>query len=299
MTRVATPDRPPRVGTFNVLYFPDADEAQSDDEDGTDIAWLACLISGLEVDLLALQEFKNTPRALDKRSELIAQLNQRTGGDWHIETVSCLPANVQHPGFLYDRRRVTASHVREIPALSPDGACSNRVSPGLAGYFSIANGLDFHLVSVHLEAYGERRSLENRARSVALMAQVAREAQALVPDSDVLFAGDFNTTGCKDCEPAVTSEEEIQTVRTTFMREPNTLRLVGADLTCSKPGGGLLDHFAISTSFSELPAGSLARVGGICAETQCARLREWHEEATERVSDHCPLSLELSAVDDD
>ena len=43
----------------------------------------------------------------------------------------------------------------------------------------------------------------------------------------------------------------------------------------------------------------MANVSGICAETSCSRLREWHEDATEQVSDHCPLTLDLQAADDD
>jgi endonuclease/exonuclease/phosphatase family metal-dependent hydrolase len=292
--------RLPRIGTWNIVYFPDADEEQQDDEDGTDIDWLSCALSNLDVDILAIQEFKLTKRSQEKQAELIAQLNQRTGGDWAIELAGCAPAEVQHPGFLYDKSRVSGAHFREIPILNPYEECSNRVSPGFAAYFSIAGGPDFHMVSVHMEAYPEERSLEGRAQSVSVMDQVAQEAFALVPDTDVIFAGDFNTTGCDDCSSKLSSEEEIERLRGTLVTLDPPLTLVDADLACSNAAGAvLMDHFVVDASLSELPAASIAQVGGICAETSCSRLREWHEEATERVSDHCPLTLELSALDDD
>lgn len=290
-------ERAPRIGTWNLLYFPDADEERADDEDATNIPWLACAIGNLDVDILAIQELKITERSKEKQAELIGRLNARTGGDWRIEAASCEPTNVQHPGFLFDASRVTGSDFRELPELSPSARCTNRVSPGFAGYFRIAGGPDFHMIAVHLEAYPEKSSFRSRERSVALMGTIAQQANALIADRDVIFVGDFNTTGCDECDPKISSDEEVERVRDNLILLEPSLTLVDANLSCSKPGGGLMDHFVLTDSLAE--GGPLAQVGGICAETSCGRAREWHEEATERLSDHCPVTLELLTSDRD
>lgn len=283
-----------------MLYFPDADEWEADDEDeATDIGWLACAIASIDVDILAVQEMKITDRSERKQRELITLLNARTGGDWKFELASCSPARVQHPGFLFDRSRVTGSEFREIPLLNPDEECSNRVSPGFAGYFSIVGGPDFHLVAVHMEAYPEKASLESREQSVERMGQVAQEAYAIIPDTDLIFAGDFNTTGCDECDREISPKDEVERIRGALPQLEPALRLVDASLECSKPGGSLLDHFVVDAQLAELSAGARAEVRGICQESNCSRLREWYERATERLSDHCPLTLDLAAADDD
>lgn len=282
------------------MYFPDADtEPEEDPSEATDVAWLACAIASLDVDVLAVQEFKRTKRALEKRGELITLLNERTSGDWQLRLAECQPDDVQHPGFLYDASRVTGGHFRQIDAIHPEPVCDNRKSPAFGGYFSIANGPDFHLIVLHLDAYPEKRSLEGRMYSSSKLGELAEQAYGIVPDRDVVYTGDFNTTGCDECEPALSSQEEIAQLRDTLAHLQTPLTLLEADLTCSKPGGSLLDHFVVMPGMAELPAGARAQVLGSCAEAGCERLREWHQESTERLSDHCPLLLELTALDDD
>ena len=295
--------RPPRVGTWNIRYFPDSQEGpQSDADEATDVPWLACAITSLGVDVLAVQEFKTTPEALEKQRELIDLLNSRTGGDWNIELAGCEPTEVQHPGFLYDAARVTGQHFREVPLLNPRAECSNVASPGFAGYFAINGGPDFHFVSVHYESGTGPSAVEGRTHAVSVMPDVAAEAQTLVADTDVLFAGDFNTSGCDECSPVLTSEEEITTVVAQFDEPTHPLRLIGASEGCSREDGDntfLLDHFAAADAMQEVPTDGVATVSGICDEINCGRLRNWHEDARKRLSDHCPLTLDLSASDQD
>jgi endonuclease/exonuclease/phosphatase family metal-dependent hydrolase len=295
--------RAPRVGTWNIRYFPDSQEAaQSDEGAATDVPWLACAIATLDLDVLAIQEFKNTPEAVTKQQELIAGLNQHTSGDWQIQLAPCTPDDVQHPGFLYDASRVTGSQFREIPSLNPEPVCSNYVSPGFAGYFGIEGGPDFHFVSVHMAAGTNGGSVEDRGYSVSAMQAVVADAQLLVPDTDVIFAGDFNTSGCDECDPSLSSESEIRNVSDQLVQFAPPLSLLPATESCSREDGDnsrLLDHFAVAQSMQEVPAGSESHVSGFCEETSCSRLREWHEEARDRLSDHCPLTLDLAATDAD
>jgi endonuclease/exonuclease/phosphatase family metal-dependent hydrolase len=293
-------ERAPRIGTWNILYFPDAqEEPQGDEEKATDVAWLACAMASLDVDILVVQEVKQSAAARDKQRELIDRLNEWTDGDWRIELSTCEPHDVQHPGFLYDANRVTGSQFRDVPVLSPNGECSNDVSPGFAGYFSIETGPDFHLIAVHMEAYKTAYALASRRDSVAAMAQVATDARAIVADDDVIFAGDFNTTGCDECDPAVSSSDEVLALNREVRLLDVPCSLLPASLACSHPGGSLLDHFVVAESMQELPPGAIAEVAGICSETECSHPHEHYQLAIERVSDHCPITLELAGADQD
>ncbi len=304
--RVAKPSassRPPRAGTWNIRYFPDSQEGQQSDADkATNVSWLACAIASLEVDVLAIQEFKTTPESQSKQQELIELLNTRTGGDWQIQLAGCQPNDVQHPGFLYDAQRVTGQHFRDVPLLNPDPVCSNDASPGFAGYFSVKGGPDFHFISVHMHSGYSADALDGRGHAISVMPDVMAEAQALVADTDVVFAGDFNTSGCDECNPKLASEEEIASVVSEFDTAGHPLRLVGASESCSREDDDrsyLLDHFAVADSMQEVPASSISQVSGICKEVSCGRMREWHEDARERLSDHCPVMLDLVAQDQD
>lgn len=293
--------RPPRVGTWNIRYFPDSEEQENAETRGTHVSWLACAIASLDVDVLAVQEIKNTEKGLRKRKELLQLLNERTNGDWRLETASCAPAGVQHPGLLWNASRVSASALRDVPALNPNAECDNYASPGFAGYFEIQGGPDFHLIAVHLAVGASPSAVADRAESIAAMQSAAREARALVPDDDVVFAGDFNTGGCDECDPEVSHLEEVATIAAVLPSYDPPLSLVPANEPCSwhnDSGSRLLDHLVVSASMRELEPGAVAGVTGIC-HGSCARLTKWYELAYLELSDHCPVLVDLSASDDD
>jgi endonuclease/exonuclease/phosphatase family metal-dependent hydrolase len=292
----------PRVGTWNIRFFPDHEAEPTEEDDGTDVAWLACAIASLDVQLLLVQEFKLTEESLQKQKDLIAGLNGHTGGDWRLELATCQPAEVQHPGFLYDASRVTASNLREVSILNPNTECSNEVSPGFAGYFSIKGGPDFHAVVVHMHTGEAATSVEKRAQSIAAMVPARNEAVALVPDNDIFFAGDFNTSGCDKCSPALSSEQEIANISQTLSTFDPVFRLLPASERCSREDGSnshLLDHFAVAASMQEIPEGTIAHVSGLCEAIQCDGDRYLDLEARDNLSDHCPVLVDLAASDDD
>jgi hypothetical protein len=299
----STPDSTPRIGTWNVRYFPDSQEGpQTDEEKATNVQWLACAMASLNVDVLAVQEFKTTDASLEKQDELIQRLNELTAGDWQIQLAPCEPKEVQHPGFMYDATRVTGSNFREIPALNPGPTCNNEASPGFAGYFSIHGGPDFHLIAVHFQAGSTATTMEKRDYSIGTMQSVMDEANGVVPDTDIFFTGDFNTAGCTDCDPVVSSLDEVSELAGTVSTMPTPSWLVGASEDCSRhvdDDPPLLDHFVLSQSTEEVPTDAVAHVGGICEETHCDRLSNWLEDARDTLSDHCPVTLDLSANDQD
>ena len=297
----SAPSRPPRIGTWNIRYFPDGREApQPEAASATDVHWLACAIASLHVDILAIQEFKATPPALRKQRELIARLNQLTSGDWRADLASSPPPDVQHPGFLYDGRRVTALHVRDIPSLNPLPVCSNEASPGFGAYFRIEGGPDFHLIAVHLSAGARRKSLDNRRLSISRVPKAIEEAFSLARDEDLIFTGDFNTSGCEDCDGALAADAEILELGRSVAALKPSLQLLGASESCTwldDADAFRLDHFIVSRSSKAVTGTAVANVSGICKETRCTRLRQWLVDARERLSDHCPVTLDLARED--
>ena len=295
------PLRSPRIGTWNIRYFPDArEEPQPDAAAATDVRWLACAIASLEVDILAVQEFKATPHALQKQRELVANLNQLTSGNWRIELASSPPPDVQHPGFLYDARRVTAMHLRDIPNLNPLPVCNNEASPGFGAYFRIEGGPDFHLIAVHLPAGARKKSVDDRKLSISRMPKAIEEALSLVRDEDLIFTGDFNTSGCEDCDRALGADAEMLALGRSVAALKPSLRLLDASESCTwldDADAFRLDHFIVSQSSKTVAGRAVANVSGICKETHCKRLRQWHVDARERLSDHCPVTLDLAKGD--
>jgi hypothetical protein len=114
-------------------------------------------------------------------------------------------------------------------------------------------------------------------------------------DRDVVVTGDFNTSGCKDCEPAIDSVSETRTLAESITSFQTPLRLLPANGTCSfvldnQPM--LLDHFLVAMDMVEVPASARALVSGYCGAAQCKDVVPT-ANAELRMSDHCPILLEL------
>jgi endonuclease/exonuclease/phosphatase family metal-dependent hydrolase len=294
--------RAPRIGTWNIRYFPDASEGpQSDPDEATDVQWVACAIASLETDILVVQEIKNSEAGLAKQAELIERLNELTGGDWRFELDQCEPVDVQHPGFLFDQRRVTGTEFREIPSLNPDPVCSNSVSPGFAGYFAIEGGPDFHVIAVHSQVGNSQGAFEKRAGIVAALEAATTDAVAINSDTDVIIAGDFNSVGCETCDPVLSNQDEVATLESTIAAFEAPLALLPVSESCTRIADEMpyIDHVLATDSMAEVPADSVAHVAGVCEEISCDRQVNWLEDANDRLSDHCPVLLDLAATDDD
>lgn len=297
-----TSSRPPRIATWNIRYFPDSIEGeQSDADKATDVAWAACAIASLDVDILVVQEIKNSDAGLEKQQELITRLNELTGGDWQLQLDQCAPKEVQHPGFLFDGSRVSGEAFREIPSLNPDPVCSNAVSPGFGGYFSVTGGPDFHLIAVHGQTGASQPSFEKRALITAALESVVADAYAINPDQDLLFAGDFNTVGCESCDPVLSNQDEVAELGQSVAGFDPSLTLIPKTEACTRVADDMpeIDHMIAAASMAEIPSGSQVQVSGICQEIACDRQVKWLEDAYDRLSDHCPLVLDLAELDDD
>ncbi|MBM4363944.1 MAG: endonuclease/exonuclease/phosphatase family protein, partial [Deltaproteobacteria bacterium] len=269
---------------------------------GTDLAWLACAIALLDVDVLALEELKSTPRASDALAWLRAELGRLTGRDYRVEVDRCPGMGRQSVGLLWDAARVRGSDFSNLGSLNPLGGCS-LLRPGFAGYFRFPGGLDLHVAAVHLKSGDDARSYSLRRDGLAGLDAAAAERRAARADQDLLFLGDFNTMGCRGCTPRVKGEGELAVLDQELSAGAATLTRVPLDRPCThyhQGRGTALDHVLATRSMAELAPGTVVEVHGHCAALGCRPYRRSDRPATlDALSDHCPVVVALDDRDED
>jgi endonuclease/exonuclease/phosphatase family metal-dependent hydrolase len=290
-----------RIGAWNLHWFPDGRPGDAHAGGGADLAWLACGIAWLGVDVLAVEEIKRPPRGAEGLAELTRRLDALTGGSWRSLLDDCPHASSQHVGFLFDAKRVALRSHAVVGELNPLGEpCKNELRPGLAGYFRFPGGLDLSVVVAHLKSGVEERDFNDRALSFAAFGEAAAAEHRRTGDGDVLFLGDMNTMGCDDCEPRVSPGAELTRIDALFAPPHAPLSRLAAEPACSHHYGGrsvLLD-WAVKSELAELPGGRHVTVSGPCAELGCGALGD-RLAAQRMLSDHCPIWVDLDDVDRD
>lgn len=291
------------LATWNITWFPDhVPGGAAPKSGGTNLPWLACLIAWLDVDVLAAQELKIDAHTQPKWQELQSTLNQLTHGDWTHQTDQCPNKGRQHVGFLYDRKKVSASLVQDVASLNPTrSACGGDQRPGFGGYFRFPGGLDLHLVSVHLKSMSDHESYAKRRTAMAGLNGALQELAKRDPDRDRIVLGDFNSMGCEDCSPPISAAAERAALSQELQAssEPFELR---SGAQCShyyQRHPGLLDHFAVSSQLKELPFSVAVQTQGLCQVFSCNPLPGKEPAVYREVSDHCPLVLEIPDRDID
>ncbi len=284
------------MATWNVRWFPDGVPGKRPKRPKpTDVPWLACSLAWMGVDVVALQEIKGHPAARAKLDELTRELDAATRGAWRVELDRCPQGPIQHVALLWDSRRVSADGFGDVGSLNPHGApCEKLLRPGFAGYFRFPGGFDAHVVSLHLKSGARRRDLDLRAGSFAALGGATRDLVAVRSDADVVYAGDFNTMGCRHCSPAQTVGDELVALDAAL--KAASLRRVPASSTCSEyfeGRGTLLDHVVVTTATREASSASAA-VSGYCGALACGPLGS-HEPplAYQALSDHCPVLMDF------
>jgi endonuclease/exonuclease/phosphatase family metal-dependent hydrolase len=288
-----------RIASWNVRWFPDSVFAPGADNAGTDTAWLSCAMTELDAPIIAVQEFRRHELAKDKSKQLVALLNRRTGGDWKLELDRCPDTpggNESHVGFLYDARRVSGSDFANVDELNPEGGCRGGIHPGLAGYFRFPGGLDLTLVSVHLMWGETSTALELRRRSRDALRSLEAVRLLKSRDDDLAILGDFNTNGCSECGAPLDPLGEVREAASDAARAWPRLSLLDNDLACTEYDGGKplpLDHVLVTAATKELPKDARVNVSGICPELGCRTFERDSSVFHARLSDHCPIVLEL------
>jgi hypothetical protein len=107
--------------------------------------------------------------------------------------------------------------------------------------------------------------------------------------------------GCPECSPPVSAGDELSRVEKLLDVGSSRLRRVEADAACTEyfqGRGALLDHFLVSPGLRELPREARARISGFCADAGCRVLgAQPMPRAHQKLSDHCPVVLELADKD--
>lgn len=280
-----------RVAAYNVRWFPDGKPGRkAPDSGGTDVGWLGCALSALDLDAVAVQEFKTLPRAGEQVRQLIQTLNRWTQGDWRSAFDECPQEATQHVGILWDARRLEAGEIQTLAELNPHGeACKNSLRPGLRVSLRERGGGGgpwFDLLSVHWKSGTDARSWGLRSESFSRLTSYLEASTR-----PVLVAGDFNTMGCSTCAKASSPREERAQRREALAQKKYSF-LPHEEQSCSHYYEGapnLLDGF-VTAGWTRPMQASLA---GFCEETSCRVQRMDKNPAVRALSDHCPLVLEL------
>jgi endonuclease/exonuclease/phosphatase family metal-dependent hydrolase len=303
--RAQRASRGPRIGTWNVRWFPYGNADPEQTAQRTDLGWLACAIASLDVDLLAVQEFIQDAGGRGALSELIAKLDALTGGRWAADFDDCPGDGFQHVGFLFDGQRVELQSARMLAALNPGrSACDRSLRPGFGAYARFAGGgPDLYVIALHLDSGTTARDFSNRARSLSALSPALAELSRGRPDRDVLVLGDFNSMGCSDCSPRVAARNELERVDAD-LAALGLRRLAGpAQQACSqyyRGKAGALDHIAARDGMEELAQQALVETHGPCRDLECGPAARGEDvDAWQHLSDHCPLVIELTAGDRD
>ncbi len=277
-----------RVASLNVRWFPDGHSRPRADDEGTDLAWLSCIIAKSGFDVLAVQEFKQGPSGREALAQLLDRLEARTGVRYSARLDECPENGRQHVGFLWNTRRVRLDEFRQVDEVNPLGGCRGRLRPGLEARARFASGSELLLLTVHLDSGRVERDFGHRQQSFAALRRWAE--RPLGDAAGALILGDFNTMGCGRCDLPQDGESEIASLDSTL---PGRLALPeGA--ACSeyyRGHAGLLDHAIFVPRRGGLRAA--ASVLGPCAARHCARAPRSDAYVT-RVSDHCPLLVRLT-----
>ena len=269
-----------RVVSWNLHNFPAPDQ---------DLPRLRERVLDLDADLIAVQEIKK-PDELAKLLPELELLISEHGG-----------SGGQKVGFLYD-----ASSVELVgePSEHRELTMKGRVRPAFHAYFRRRHGgPDLHAIVVHLKARPD--GLELRREQWKALTGVV-ELVSKDGDPDVLLLGDFNTTGPEGgAAQQELGELDAAMARAGLARVPNAIGCTAywdGRRRDAWQEASLLD-LAYVGGLAESTVDALQVVPvGHCARHQCAEFRStqaYPDLDYERVSDHCPLVIDLPAGRDD
>lgn len=299
-----------RLATWNLRWFPRGCPQDRDCPGAaTDVDWLACGIAWMQVDVLAVQEVLRSEAGERGLDALVRGLDARTGGRWQSDVQSCGETGAQAVGFLWDADRVALEERADLWELNgdrragPRDACAARLRPGRYARLRTPDGLDASLVAVHLDSGRRGLDFERRRRALGRLRQARLgERRLLDVDEDVVVLGDFNSMGRAE-EALVSPAAEIASLGADLGAgfQPTHPRPVCTAYYRSAPerhARTLLDHAYASPSLRR--AVGSARVSGFCATLGCPDAIDGAMPAAfERLSDHCPVLVDLEADDRD
>lgn len=292
-----------RIATWNIRWFPIGGAPGQDSATPTDIEWLACAITWLDTDLVAVEEMLDTRQAQASLAALLGRLGDLTSHPWRAGFQQCGGATAQHVGFLWNAGTMHVADARDEwrlngAARSANSPCAGNLRPGYhARVSSLGGGPDFHLIVVHADSGRSERDLGHRERARDRVADVA--AQLARTDQDIVILGDWNTMGM---DGGISDRHEIADLEAVLGRQSVAFRHLKPEMQCTEyfeGTGGWLDHIVATRAMTELRPESV-RVSGYCAIARCAPLsRSAMPAAYRHLSDHCPVVVDLTNSDRD
>ena len=294
-----------RVATWNLRWFPvgAAPDQPGGSAEPTDLDWLICALHWMQVDILAIQESLATPEATQAWETLTNQLSKETGDTWRWHRQPCGRPNDHHLGLLWNDSRVALSKFDSLwqfnsKATSARNPCTSGLRPGQYAFVQSRqeNGADFHLIAVHLKSGPTVFAVEQRQKAFNRIDKAV--APLLKQDQDVVILGDFNTMGAGDRQSQLS---ELKYLRRFVAKEKPGFSDLPVHPQCSqyfRGRGGQLDHVLVAKDMKEIAVESV-QVTGYCALAGCQRIRGDYPLAYRRLSDHCPVVLEIANGDDD
>ena len=175
--------------------------------------------------------------------------------------------------------------------------CAGNLRPGRAGYVrSVAGGADFHIVAVHGDSGTQARDFDHRQAAIDRLDALLKRLRERDDDGDLIVLGDFNTMGAGDRMGAA---EEIEALKRVIAGEGPGFRLLEPRLGCTEyymGECGQLDHVLVTATMEEAQ-NAQASISGYCAELGGVPFGAREPAAYERLSDHCPLVVDVKAED--
>ena len=294
-----------RLGTWNLRWFPiGMPEAKpGDDSQRTDLEWLVCTIIWMKVDILAIQESLDTPDARHAWKKVTEMLQEKSGDTWRWSPQRCGQPDNHHIGYLWNTARVTLSHVDSlwqfnVNAESSNNPCNGGLRPGHYAWVQSRkkDGVDFHLIALHLKSGPTVLAVEKRHRALNKIDKVI--LPLLEQDRDVVILGDLNTMGAGDWN---SQRSELKSVRRQVAKEKPGFQDSPPTPQCThyfRGRGTWLDHVIVAKDMREVTEVS-PRVTGYCAVAGCKRIEGDYPLAYRRLSDHCPVIFEIRNRDQD
>ncbi len=294
-----------RIATWNLRWFPvgQPEDQHNPKSKPTDIDWLVCTLVWMQLDILTVQETLATSTAKNAWNTITRILSQKTGQKWKWYRQPCGRPHDHHIGLLWNDSQVELSQFESLwqfnsKAKSPKKACTFGLRPGQ--YVRVKSrqkgGADFHLIGLHLKSGPTVFAVEERQKALNRIDRTV--APFLKQDQDVVILGDFNTMGAGDRH---SQTSELKHVRRQVSKESpgfDDLKLTPQCSQYFRGRGGWLDHVLVTKGMEEMQE-TKARVTGYCGVAKCERIKGDYPTAYRRLSDHCPVVVEITDQDQD
>jgi len=292
-----------RLATWNIRWFPigQPQDQRSNQANPTDLEWLVCAIRWMEVDILSIQESLATSSANRAWKKITTLLTEHTGESWKWYRQPCGRSDGHHIGLLWNASKVTLSNFKSLwqlnaKANSNNDPCAKGLRPGQYAWVQsqYPQGVDFHLIAVHLKSGPTVFAVEQRHKALNQIDHTVKPL--LYQDQDVVILGDFNTMGAGDRRSQLYEVKAMQ--RKVGKEAPGfqDLRITPQCTHYFRGQGSWLDHVLATKSMEEMITTS-ARVSGYCGIANCKKIRGDYPQAYQTLSDHCPIVVEITNKD--